>query len=384
MDRKNWNEILNSLPGAHLLQSAQWAEVKEHFGWKPFYLVWHFQSADLELTLNTTGEFQVENPAAAALVLERKLLRGLSVMYLPKGPILQDWSDSRLRKKVLEDLKDFARTAGAIQIKIDPDIVVGRGVPGEKDAEADPQGELVQRELTGLGWHFSPDQIQFRNTFLINLIPDEEEILGSMKSKTRYNIRLASRKGISIRRGDTNDLADLYQMYADTSLRGEFTIRGKSYYETLWRVFMSESLDLNRDPSAQPIVAEFEGNPVAGAVMFRFCNQAWYLHGMSLPEHSDKMATYLVQWEGMRWAKENGCSTYDMWGAPDQFNESDSMWGVYRFKRGFGGVVTRTIGAWDYPVKPFIYTLYTNLLPSVLNAMRFIGNRKTRHIAEEN
>ena len=147
---------------------------------------------------------------------------------------------------------------------------------------------------------------------------------------------------------------------------------------------MSESLDLDRDASAQPIVAEFEGNPVAGAVMFRFSNRAWYLHGMSLPEHSDKMATYLVQWEGMRWAKENGCSTYDMWGAPDRFNESDSMWGVYRFKRGFGGVVTRTIGAWDYPVKTFIYTLYTNLLPRVLNAMRFIGNRKTRRIAEEN
>jgi len=232
MNSKNWNEILNSLPGAHLLQSAQWAEVKEHFGWKPFYLVWHVQSADLELTVNTTGVFQVENPAAAALVLERKLLRGLSVMYLPKGPILLDWSDTRLRKKVLEDLMDFARTAGAIQIKIDPDIVVGRGVPGEVDAEADPQGELVQRELTGLGWRFSTDQIQFRNTFLINLIPDKEEILGSMKSKTRYNIRLASRKGISIRRGDTNDLADLYQMYADTSLRGKFTIRGKSYYDT--------------------------------------------------------------------------------------------------------------------------------------------------------
>ena len=338
MDSKNWNDILNSLPGAHLLQSAQWAEVKEHFGWKPFYLIWHYQSNNLELIVNRTGEFQVENPAAAALILEKTPLRGLSIMYVPKGPILKDWSNIRLRKKVLGDLQDFARKAGAIQIKIDPDVVVGRGVPGEKDAEADPLGEAVQLELSELGWCFSPDQIQFRNTFLINLIPEEEEILGGMKSKTRYNIKLASRKGIFIRRGDTNDLADLYQMYADTSLRGGFTIRGMSYYNTLWRVFMEESLDLDRDASAQPIVAEYEGVPVAGAVMFRFYNRVWYLHGMSLPQHSDKMATYLVQWEGMRWAKESGCSIYDMWGAPDHFNESDSMWGVYRFKRGFGGV----------------------------------------------
>ena len=366
-----------------MLQSAQWAEVKGKFGWQPFYLVWQGNGGDLELIVSTDGDLKLKNPAAAALVLERKVFRGLSVIYVPKGPVLRDWSDKNLCERGIDDLQEFAQRAGAIQIKIDPDLIVGRGIPGEEDAEADPLGIEITERLTELGWRFSSDQIQFRNTFLIDLRLEEDDILSRMKSKTRYNIRLASRKGITIRYGDQTELGNLYKMYAETSLRGGFTIRGEEYYQYLWQAFMKESLDADIDPAAQPIIAEFEGKPVAGAVMFRFGARAWYLHGMSLPEHSDKMATYLIQWEGMRWAKENGCITYDMWGAPDQFDPSDSMWGVYRFKRGFGGEVVRTIGAWDYPVKPLVYKLYTRLLPMMLNALRKIGDSKTESIAAE-
>ncbi len=383
MDVHNWNKNLNSLPEAHLLQSAQWAEVKGQYGWQPFFLVWQGGGGDLELTVRTDGDFKIINPTAAALVLERKAFHGISVMYVPKGPVLRDWSDKDLHQRVISDLQEFAKKAGAIQIKIDPDVVVGRGIPGEEEAETDPQGIEITEGLAGAGWRFSSDQIQFRNTFLIDLLPEEDELLSRMKSKTRYNIRLASRKGITIRYGDLTDLGNLYKMYAETSLRGGFTIRGEEYYQNLWQAFMKENLDSVIDPAAQSIIAEFEGKPVAGAVLFRFGGRAWYLHGMSLPEHSDKMATYLIQWEGMRWAKENGCITYDMWGAPDHFDPSDSMWGVYRFKNGFGGEVIRTIGAWDYPVKPLLYKLYTRLLPMILNAFRKIGDSKIESAAAE-
>lgn len=383
MTLNNWNKILYSIPDAHLLQSAQWAEVKGQFGWQPFFLVWQQHGSELELIVRTEGDLKVENLAAAALVLERKAFQSFSVMYVPKGPILRDWSDKNLRQRVIVDLQEFAKRAGAIQIKIDPDLIIGRGVPGEEDAATDPQGIEITEGLTEGGWRFSSDQIQFRNTFLIDLRPEQDELLDRMKSKTRYNIRLASRKGITIRFGDLTDLGKLYKMYAETSLRGGFTIRGEGYYKILWQAFMKESLDSVIDATAQSIIAEFEDKPVAGAVMFRFGDRAWYLHGMSLPEHSDKMATYLIQWEGMRWAKENGCITYDMWGAPDHFVEDDSMWGVYRFKRGFGGEVIRTIGAWDYPVKPLLYKIYTRLLPMILNALRKIGDRKTESVAAE-
>ena len=170
-------------------------------------------------------------------------------------------------------------------------------------------------------------------------------------------------------------------MYANTSVRGDFTIRNEDYYLTLWRAFLGEHSE--NDPYAQPLIAEFEGQPVAGAVIFCLGDRSWDLHGMSLPQHSEKMAPHLIQWEAMRWAKSQGCQIYDMWGAPDVFDEGDSMWGVYRFKRGYGGEVIRTIGAWDYPAKPLIYGLYTRWVPRILSVMRWFGNRSTRKISTE-
>jgi len=383
MKTKSWNPILNSSPGAHVLQTTQWADVKTRYGWKPYFLIWSIIDDRLELGYLAKGSSEISLVRAAALVLERKVLPGLSVMYLPKGPHLVDWEDTTLAEKVLTDLEDFARKSGVIQLKIDPDVLLGWGVPGEETEKTDPMGVRFQEMLQDHGWRFSPDQIQFRNTVLVDLSQDEEDILARMKSKTRYNIRLAGRKGISVRLGDRSDLKTLYKMYADTAVRGNFTIREEDYYQFIWKIFLDDSLDPESDPIAQPLIAEYEGKPVAGAVIFKFGDRAWYLHGMSLPEHNKKMAPHLLQWEAMRWAKEAGCLVYDMWGAPDNFHESDSLWGVYRFKRGYGGQVTRSIGAWDYPAKPLLYSLYTNLLPRLLTVMRWFGNRRTRISAGE-
>ena len=363
----SWNQVISGLDTPHILQTSQWAEVKAHSGWIPHYLVWHFVNNKLELIVSDRDTFEIVKASAAALVLERQVLPGLAVMYLPKGPLLIDWKNRALREQIILDLVDFANRAKVIQIKIDPDLELGRGVPGEVGSTEDPTGKLFLEELAQRGWLFSPEQIQFRNTVLVDLQDDEDQILARMKSKTRYNIRLSGRKGITVREGDEKDLAGLYQMYANTSVRGDFTIRSEEYYQTLWQTFMTPGLLPESDPIAQPLIAEFEGRPVAGAVIFKFEDRAWYLHGMSLPEHNDKMAPHLIQWEAMRWAKSRGCKVYDMWGAPDTFNEADSLWGVYRFKRGYGGDVHRTMGAWDFPARPFFYSLYTRWVPRVLN-----------------
>jgi lipid II:glycine glycyltransferase (peptidoglycan interpeptide bridge formation enzyme) len=99
---------------------------------------------------------------------------------------------------------------------------------------------------------------------------------------------------------------------------------------------------------------------------------------MSRSAHRERMPTYLLQWEAMRRAKAAGARLYDLWGAPEAFNERDSMWGVFRFKEGLGGQVVRTLGAWDFPARPLLYTLYTRLLPRVLNIMRRRGQARTR------
>ncbi|HEX2978881.1 MAG TPA: peptidoglycan bridge formation glycyltransferase FemA/FemB family protein, partial [Anaerolineaceae bacterium] len=182
------------------------------------------------------------------------------------------------------------------------------------------------------------------------------------------------KKGVTVRQGSTADLALLYRMYAETSIRDGFVIRSETYYRHLWETFMTAGM-------AHALIAEVEGEPAAGLLLFTFARRAWYLFGMSRQAHREKMPNYLLQWEAMRLAKSLGCTSYDLWGAPEQFDETDSLWGVFRFKEGLGGTVTRTLGAWDYTTQPWLYTLYTRILPRILEMMRRRGKAQTRQAA---
>lgn len=369
-----WNSLIEALPNAHILQTLQWAEVKAHNNWKPYYLTWG-PSGELS-DAQDPGEFDgSEQVSAAALVLRRAISApGLSsrasVMYAPKGPLL-DWSNRVLRGQVLQDLHSYARRLGAIFLKIDPDLRLGTGIPGEPDAQNDPLGAEVSAELSGSGWHFSAEQIQFRNTFQLDLTKPAETLLAAMKQKTRYNIRLAERKGVKVRAGSTDDLDLLYSLYAETSLRDGFVIRDKEYYQAVWSTMMAAGL-------AEPLIAEVDGEPAGGMILFRFAGKAWYFYGMSRDVHREKMYTYLLQWEGIRRSQQAGCQVYDFWGAPDDFTSSDPMWGVYRFKEGFGGQVVRHLGAWDLPINPLLYKMYVQILPKVLAGMRRRGQERTQ------
>jgi lipid II:glycine glycyltransferase (peptidoglycan interpeptide bridge formation enzyme) len=160
-------------------------------------------------------------------------------------------------------------------------------------------------------------------------------------------------------------------MYAHTSVRDGFVIREREYYLHTWQTFIQAGM-------AEPLIAEVDGQAVAGVVIFRFGGRAYYLQGMSLDEHREKMPNVLLQWEAMRRARAAGCTVYDLWGAPEVFDESDPLWGVFRFKRGLGAQVLRTLGAWDLPLRPFFYQLYTHTLPRLLDWMRRRGRQRAR------
>ena len=227
----------------------------------------------------------------------------------------------------------------------------------------------VQAELQARGWRYSNDQVQFRNTVMLRVDAPDEELLGRMKQKTRYNVRLGPKKGLSMRIGDEADWPLLYKMYAETSIRDGFVIRDQAYYEHVWRTFA---------PRSAALIAEFEGQPVAAVYLFHFAGRAYYLYGMSREAQRDKMPNYMLQFEAMRWARQQGCTVYDLWGAPEDFIESDPLWGVFRFKEGLGGQVVRTLGAWDYAPNPLWYAAYTRLMPAVLDVMRMRGRQRTR------
>jgi lipid II:glycine glycyltransferase (peptidoglycan interpeptide bridge formation enzyme) len=373
-DSSTWNKIIASLPNPHLLQTWEWSQVKAKYGWEPIPLLWE-------------SEYAGHEPLAAAMALKRKVINSgfaarLCILYIPKGPLM-DWGDASLRKRVLDDLQAFAKKQGAIFLKGDPDVILGTGVPGAGDEVMNDDGNIVVADLTGRGWRCSSDQIQFRNTVEIDLTIPEDEMLARMKQKTRYNVRLAGKKGVTVRAGTTDDLPLLYKMYAETSVRDGFVIRDEGYYRTVWETF---TLNVERSafnvqssiPFAEPLIAEVDGEPVSAIFVFYFGRRAYYIYGMSRDAHREKMPAYLLQWEAMKRAREYGCKVYDLWGAPDEFDESDSMWGVYRFKEGLGGRVVRTLGAWDYAPNSLWYRMYSEIIPRVLDVMRSHGREKTR------
>lgn len=362
------------------MQTTEWAEVKAQTGWQPIYQVWYSKEGTPEANAYkmSTWESRQTKPAAAALVLQRTISPGgfsarMRVLYVPKGPLL-DWENIPLRQKVLEDLKLLARRKGAIFIKIDPDVVLGEGLPNSSGDPKNPTGESVIADMRNLGWRLSEEQIQFRNTVIIDLQATEDEILARMKQKTRYNVRLAERKGVMIRTGNLDDLQLLYQMYAETSIRDGFVIRSPSYYYNTWQTFLQAGL-------AEVLIAENNGEIIAAVIVFTFAGKAWYIYGMSRDSHREKMPNYLLQWRAMQLARNKGCKTYDLWGAPDEFNEKDPLWGVYRFKEGLGGKIVRHIGAWDLPTSPVLYRLYTKILPKILDFMRQKGKSDTKKYA---
>ncbi len=185
-----------------------------------------------------------------------------------------------------------------------------------------------------------------------------------MKPKTRYNIRLAERKGINIREGTLEDLDLLYDLYSKTAIRDNFIIRTSDYYRLVWKT-------LYESKKAIFLIAEYNNQPIGGLILFMFGNIAWYFYGMSTEDHREMMPNHLLQWQAIRSAKAAGCTRYDFWGAPNNFTETDPMWGVFKFKDGFSGDIVRTIGAWDYPTNPLLYKLYTGSVPKLLDIMRF-------------
>lgn len=352
-----WDDLVSGLDGTHILQGWDWGDFKSENGWSAIRFIW---------------EDQYKQVSAAAQILEREvkiLFLKYKILYIPKGPLLRDWKNLKILKEVFSDLVAYAKSRKAIFLKIDPDIIQDEGDLHSSAVSPLNCGKQTVKKLSAAGWQFSHEQIQFKNTVWIDLKPDEDDLLSGMKQKTRYNIRLSQKKGVEIRQAEIKDLAVMYDLYVQTALRDGFIIRPEKYYLSLWERFIKKNRALG-------LLALVNKKPVAGLILFMLAGKAWYFYGMSSDSHREKMPNYLLQWEAIRTVKQMGCTTYDLWGAPNVLDETDPMWGVVRFKLGFGGKLVQTIGAWDYPVNKIVYNIYVKVLPRVLSLTRFFRRKQ--------
>jgi len=347
-DPQTWDRALLALPNPHALQSWAWGELKVRYGWRATRLL--FQEAG-------------QTVAAASVLNRRMSWLPLSICYVPKGPIL-DWRDTVLAARVVAELERLAQGWRTILVKIDPDVYYPEDAPAFSPR---PVRAPETAHMLGVrGWCFSGEQIQFRNTVLLDLDRSEEDLLGAMRQKTRYNVRLARRRGVEVREGTLADLVTFYEIYQETSRRNRFAIRPPEYYLDAWSSFL-------RAGQATFLLAEFAGEAVAGLVLFTFGSTAWYMYGASSHRHREQMPNQILQWEAMRRARAAGCTLYDLWGAPDQLDSADPMWGVYRFKLGLGGELARGLGAWDFPARKGLYRLFAVALPRYRDLLRGQG-----------
>ncbi len=312
-----WDNFLSHHPDAHLLQTSQWGRLKSEFGWQAETLI-----------AGDTG----------AQVLFRKLPGGFTLAYIPKGPVGPNFDD------LLDPLDRLCKEKRAIALKVEPDQWGNaRGASGGTP----PRGLIPALHA-----------IQPPRTITIDLRLSDDDLLARMKQKTRYNLRLALRKGVVVRA--SGDLDTFNRLMLATGERDAFGVHTPDYYRRSYEIFQSRGL-------CELLIAEFEGTPLAALMVFARGRRAWYFYGASANEHREAMAPYLLQWEAIRWARAQGCEEYDLWGVPDEDEatleaefsaRADGLWGVYRFKRGFGGTVRRAAGPWDRVYNPGMYRLY--------------------------
>ena len=310
-----WDNFLSRHPEAHILQTSAWGELKVAFGWRAFRL--------------QQGE-------AGAQILIRRLLPGIHLAYIPRGPVGYDW------QSILPAVDEICHQHHVVFLKVEPDLW-----DSEPEKSSPPPGFVS-----------SPHSIQPPRTLILDLSGDEQVVLGRMKQKTRYNINLALKKGVVIH--PTSDLDIFHSLIELTAQRDRFGAHQLDYYRRAYELFHPLG-------QCELFLAEYEHNPLAALMVFAYGKRAWYFYGGSSNSHRERMPNYLLQWEAMRWARSQGCNEYDFWGVPDADLEtleagftqrSDNLWGVYRFKRGFGGVLRRTAGPWDRIYQPLLYRLY--------------------------
>lgn len=327
-----WDAFVAAHANGSLLQTDAWARLKNRFGWSS-QRVW----------LRRDGQL-----AAGAQLLFRSVAWGiLKVAYMPHGPLV-DWQDEEQVAVLFDQIDQAMYQRGASILKMEPLI-------WQDEPASDAWQAICQRYnlLT------DTDTIQPPRTVMIDLRPSTDDILMAMKQKTRYNIRLAERKGVTVRAGTANDLPIFNRLIRITAQRDAFGVHQADYYRAAYELFAPDRAAL--------LLAEYEGQPLAGVMVFAHGSTGAYLYGASSDEERQRMPSYAVQWAAMQWAKEKGCTSYDMWGVPDapeaELEENftdrrDGLWPVYRFKRGFGGDVCRTVGPADRIYNKLVHRLY--------------------------
>lgn len=324
---REMDRFIYSHENSHFMQTSAWAQVKTFWDWRG-------------ITVK-----QRDRITATMLVLIRPLPLGFSLLYVPRGPVC-DRNSHEIWDELMEALKRLARQEHALLIHMDPDE------PDSNEAFRSMMLQLgfIEKADDGFG------NIQPQYVFRLPLKGrTQEDVFHAFCAKTRYNIGLSLRKGVTVREYSGADripdfiLQNFYSLMQTTGERDHFYIRGLDYFKALMNALQND---------AKIYLAYLHGQPIAGAIEVFCGNKAWYLYGASSNEHRNVMPNYLLQWLMIQEAMERGCELYDFRGVPGNVSEDNPLYGLYRFKKGFSGTYTKFTGLFSYKFRPILSAMF--------------------------
>ena len=324
-DKKAYEEFLTNNERCNFQQSLEWGEVKQ--AWKN----------EVILSKDKNGKI-----VGAISVLIRKMPIFGNFMYISRGPIC-DIYDENVLKDLIKGLNKLAKEYKAFALKWEPDIK-------SSDKEFRKIAENLGFKIKDDAKDFS-EGIQPRYVFRLDLKnKTEDEVFAEFHQKTRYNIRLAIKKGVVIKEGTRADLKDFHKIMEVTGKRDNFMIRPLSYFEKMYDKLFPNHLKL--------MMAYYEDKPIAGIIDIIYGNKVWYLYGASSNKHRNLMPNYLLQWEMIKYSIEQKKDIYDFRGVVGIVDETHPQYGLYRFKKGFNAEFTEFIGELYINYKPITYKMY--------------------------
>ncbi len=249
-------------------------------------------------------------------------------------------------REMLIGLRDIAQNNNIIFIKLEPNV--GWEILNSK-FQIPNKSELIKilkenGAVPGKRF-FTP------TTFWIDLTKSEEDLLKSFTSKTRYNIRLAERKGVKVKEDNSEKAFQSYlDLTRETTQRQAFFAHTEKYHRLMWK-YLGESQEIKDKRIAHLMTATYRGKIITTWILFTWKNFLYYPYGASTNEHKEVMANNLMMWEAIKFGKKLGLTTFDLWGREEGK-------GFTKFKEGYNPKVIEFLGTWDLVVNKSIYWIY--------------------------
>ncbi len=344
-DREQWNDFLTSQPRGHLLQSYEWGELNRYLGGR----IYRLGALD-------DGRMVGALMLSVAQVPLPVTLPGLRFnwLYGTRGPTVIH-PDSPALPALLEQAHAIARAEHVVVLRLEPNI-----------ADDDPAMDDWLEAYRARGFQINPTSVHGRRSWVLDIRPSDEELLANFKMTWRQNVRSAERKGVIIREAENEaDFDAYYELLKITSERDAFFIHQKEYHQEILHHFASKG-------DAVLYLAEHEGETIAAKMLIRFGDWCWDMFGASSNNKRNLKPTYLLQYRCIQWAKAGGCSYFDFRTIPEILEPGEEMWGVYEYKKGFGGFSRLNIPTQDYVYRPLVYNAWRN----------FVEMRRARRHAE--